>query len=390
MHSEPAAPRGAAEREAIREQLVRVLGSAHFKSSKHYPALLRYVVEHTLDDGAPQLKERALGIAVFGRDPNYDTNLDPVVRTSACEVRKRLAQYYGAPGREGEIRIDLPAGSYSPEFRIPEPVAAPEPARIATAPRAAAKWPRPSLLLIGATALGLAALAVMTAGTQGSRNAAERFWGPVWRAGESATICVSAPHSAGESTDPTYLQVMQTDRMAFADALAMARLSGVVREFGQRFEVRRGSSSTLADLQKGPLILIGAFNNPWTMRLTGQLRFSFDREPHVLGGVIRDRQNPSRLWAHHPDLPYSQLTQDYALVSRFVDQRTEQPVVVVAGLGRDGTIAAGEFVSEPRYLEMLSAVAPRGWERQNLQVVLSTELINGNAGPPKIVAKHFW
>src|SRR4051794_2844801 len=72
--------------DAIREQLARVLASPLFKSSKHYPGLLRYVIERTLEGGGTDLKERALGISVFGRDPNYDTNLDPVVRTTACEV----------------------------------------------------------------------------------------------------------------------------------------------------------------------------------------------------------------------------------------------------------------------------------------------------------------
>jgi hypothetical protein len=93
---------------------------------------------------------------------------------------------------------------------------------------------------------------------------------------------------------------------------------------------------------------------------------------------------------HHPEQPYSRIAEDYAIVSRFVDSRTEQAIVMVAGMGKDGTIAAGEFVTEPRYLDMLAAGAPKGWERKNLQVVIATELINGNAAPPRILATHFW
>jgi hypothetical protein len=59
-------------------------------------------------------------------------------------------------------------------------------------------------------------------------------------------------------------------------------------------------------------------------------------------------------------------------------------------MGKDGTIAAGEFVTEPRHLETLAAAAPKGWERRNLQVVIATELINGNAARPRILATHFW
>jgi len=51
-------------------------------------------VEQTLAGNEDNLKERTLGVEVFHRTPDYDTNLDPVVRLCAGEVRKRIAQYY--------------------------------------------------------------------------------------------------------------------------------------------------------------------------------------------------------------------------------------------------------------------------------------------------------
>src|SRR5665213_3111835 len=104
---------------AVREQLDRILASPLFKNSKRYPSLLRYVVEQVLDGHGSELKERTLGIEVFGRVPDYDTNIDPVVRISAAEIRKRIAQYYHDSGHVDEIRIDIPLGSYVPEFRAP-------------------------------------------------------------------------------------------------------------------------------------------------------------------------------------------------------------------------------------------------------------------------------
>src|SRR5690242_17881781 len=106
---------------AIREQVERITASAAFRSSKRYPDFLRYTVEHTLSGNIETIKERVLGVEVFGRDPNYDTSLDPVVRMTAAEVRKRLEQYYRARGREDEVRIDYPRGSYVPEFSWPKP-----------------------------------------------------------------------------------------------------------------------------------------------------------------------------------------------------------------------------------------------------------------------------
>src|ERR1039458_5576073 len=125
VRSEPSvSARGEAirpRREEVKAQLARLLASLLFQHSKHYPGFLRYVVNETLDGRGGFLKERALGAEVFGRDPDYDTNADPVVRTSASEVRKRIAQYYHEPGHESEIRIELASGSYTPEFRYAPP-----------------------------------------------------------------------------------------------------------------------------------------------------------------------------------------------------------------------------------------------------------------------------
>ena len=112
---------------AIREQLQRLLVHPLFANSKRYPALLSYAVEQTLLGNAAELKERSIGIEVFGRAPTYDANADPVVRITAGEVRKRLSLYYYDSSHAGELVIELPLGSYVPVFRQSEPVAA-EPA----------------------------------------------------------------------------------------------------------------------------------------------------------------------------------------------------------------------------------------------------------------------
>src|SRR5580700_5565626 len=111
----------------VREQLERLLAHPLFSNSKRYPALLAYTVEQTLKGNVSELKERSIGIEVFGRSPTYDANADPVVRITAGEVRKRLIQYYYDSSHDGELIIELPSGSYVPLFRIPEPPSLPEP-----------------------------------------------------------------------------------------------------------------------------------------------------------------------------------------------------------------------------------------------------------------------
>ena len=145
------------------------------------------------------------------------------------------------------------------------------------------------------------------------------------------------------------------------------------------------SSTTLADLRTGPAVLVGAFNNDWTMRLRDQLRFIFDHTGPDL--LIRDTQNSKQIWGG-PILPTEQIDHDYALITRVHDPTTGQLLVVAGGIHNVGTIAASEFLSDPHYMETVEAKAPRGWWQKNLQIVLSTRVIEGSPAPPTLEAVH--
>ena len=99
------------DRLEVKEELERILASPPFRNSRRYPALLRYVVEKTLSGEIVDLKERTLGIEVFHRTADYDTNADPVVRFSAGEIRRRIAQFYQEQDGHGPIEIALPIGT---------------------------------------------------------------------------------------------------------------------------------------------------------------------------------------------------------------------------------------------------------------------------------------
>ena len=93
------------ERTAIQEQLERLLSNSHFNQSRRFPSFLRFVIDQTLLGQTDLLKERTLGIEIFGREADYDTASDPIVRVTATEIRKRIAQYYQEPGHETELRV---------------------------------------------------------------------------------------------------------------------------------------------------------------------------------------------------------------------------------------------------------------------------------------------
>lgn len=106
----------------IRLQLGRILASATFSSADRMSGFLRYVVERTLAGEGDQIKEYVIGVAVFGRGEDYDPRLDSIVRVEARRLRTKLDEYYAADGRDDQIVISIPRGSYAPTFeeRVPE------------------------------------------------------------------------------------------------------------------------------------------------------------------------------------------------------------------------------------------------------------------------------
>ena len=103
--------------EAILAELEKVLSSLAFRSAPRPSGLLRYAVNQTLAGKAAEVKEYAVGIAVFGRDESFDPRLDGIVRVEATKLRSRLASYYETEGRDDPIRIEFPKGHYLASFR---------------------------------------------------------------------------------------------------------------------------------------------------------------------------------------------------------------------------------------------------------------------------------
>ena len=102
--------------EDIREHLEEILRSKAFEQSSRSSRFLRFVVDEVLAGRGGRLKETALGIAVFDREPTYDPKTDPVVRNAARRLRVRLEQYYAGEGASSPFRISLPKGGYAAVF----------------------------------------------------------------------------------------------------------------------------------------------------------------------------------------------------------------------------------------------------------------------------------
>ncbi len=400
----------------VREQLRRLVAHPLFTNSKRYPVLLTYTVEQTLLGNASELKERTIGIEAFGREPVYDVNLDPVVRTAAAEVRKRLSQYYYNPDHAGELVIELPIGSYVPTFREPvvshmgfaaEPLVA---EKVESLPKDSVfqsltdakaeqahsrlvtrRWIPIAIALLVAALVGFSVGRVRLpsqAADAGEPSNMSRFWQPITGTSSRVTYCLGAPTDSVDLQSRTF-PVSEGGSLNTYDVITLARsLVPLVPKNGQ-FRVLAASDTGFAQLREGPFVLIGAFDNPWTMRITQDLPMGFEFDNHVREVVDR-KSSPKKIWTLLWQVPGKSLVRDYAIVARLHDTVTGEPVIILAGILGEGTEAASEVVSNPAYLDAMLQKAPKNWDQLNLEAVIEANVIDGHPGPPTIITVETW
>jgi hypothetical protein len=408
---------GEKERADVQRQLDRLLENPHFSNSRRFPSFLRFIVQEELEGRGDQLKERTLGIEVFGREPGYDTTSDPIVRVTAAEIRKRIAQYYQDSGSPDELRISLPPGSYVPHFEWPKTQAVPDPSAsfdskaadqhspplelppqltLQQKPPAPRNW-HASWLVTGCLLAGMLGAAGWS-WIHYRPSTLDRFWAPVLESGDPVAVCFPQSSIDGitlrDSADPSQQRHMdeKLNGVIVDDLQPLVSLSGLLEMRHQRYNLIGESTATLTDLRNGPAIFLGAFDNAWTLRLSRGLRFRFGNDPEMTHFWIEDTQSPVHTrWSI--DRKLQQATnnyRDYAIVARFRDANTGELAVIAAGIARGGTVAAGEFLTQPGDMDSIRSQAPANWAGQNMEFVLSTEIIDGRSSPPKIEATYFW
>jgi hypothetical protein len=174
------------------------------------------------------------------------------------------------------------------------------------------------------------------------------------------------------------------------DSITLANVAGIFRDDKKAFTVRPEGSTTFADLQKGPVVLLGAFDNDWTMRVTESMRFHFNLDADKHKWWIADRQKPDEEIGMLRMAVERTTTSDYAIVARLFDPLTRQPTMVIAGVSPYGTHAAAEFLINPQYLDEFSKKAPHDWQTKNMELLIYTNIVDNEAGPPRVVASYFW
>ncbi len=416
--------------ELVLAELERILSSRHFRNAVRSRQFLDFVVRHAVEGHAEELKERTIGAEVFHRAPGYATGDDPVVRVQAGEVRRRLEQYYQGSGDDSAVRIELPVGSYAPNIRwMPAEIAATEGKKEAH-PASGLLSRRPvygriswrwvalgtGILLL----LGMGFVLVNSRSVARQKTLTDQFWAPAFATPQPVLICVAKPvvyrpalqlyQRYARNHPGTFQneversnQVLPLEQnepvqwgqmlpypdygVAVGDAYSAVGVSGLLGQLGKPSQVRIGTNYSFEDLRNSPDVIIGAFNNKWTMQMVPALHFAFVEAAGEYS--IREQAPNGRVW--RSNLRDSErFGEDYAIVARLLDSKTGQFTVIAAGLTSSGTQAAGEFVSNRDILEKSLRAAPPEWQKKNLELVLETTVTDSTPGPPQVVASFAW
>jgi len=279
------------------------------------------------------------------------------------------------------------------------------------------RWAITALGLVILAGLVLTGITIYRAKTQ--QSVLQKFWAPAISSPEPVLICLAKPavyrpsvklYQRHSKTPEVFLgqfarltqkpELGPDDKLnwsdleeypdyglASGDVYTAIRLSSLFGQIGKKNQVRIGGDYSFEDLRSSPAVVIGAFNNRWTMQVTSNLHFVFADEGNE--SLIREQGPSGKRWRSKTD-SNGKATEDYAVVTRLLNSNTGQFVVVAAGIKSYGTQAAGEFVSNPEYLQSaLRTVAP-GWEGRNIQFVLQTAVTDGLPSPPEVAAIYVW
>jgi hypothetical protein len=456
-HSHADWPRGSTrepDQASIERELELILASHFFHASKRSQQFLKFVVRYRLEGNEEPLKERLIGTVLYNRPAGYATGDDSVVRVQAGEVRRRLEQYYQERPASSLVHIDLPLGSYAPEFRwnsvLPPVMEDHSDSEVVIGKQLSLVSGSPKKILWVA---GLACTLLLVGTVIGSRihdrkpteTVINQFWSPVFSTSKPVLICLPKPifyrpstalFKRSERVEGEFDKEVDRmngrphlrsgDRISWGDMVeygdfgvskgdvkAAFRLSNLLAKLGKDTELRIGSDYGWDDLRNASAIVIGAFSNPWSMKIISGLQFSFVE--HNSGSAQKsgsqptkpeDRLSPGeedaqslrieeqgasgRSWSSNYDPRTSILTEDYGLISRLVNSSTGQFVVSVAGITAPGSEAAAEVASSQEELQRALRNAAPDWYRKNVQIVVKTTVVDGVAGPPEIVAVNVW
>jgi hypothetical protein len=199
------------------------------------------------------------------------------------------------------------------------------------------------------------------------------------------------PDGRSQSVEPD--PPLQTDifrashYIYLGDASSAMRACSVLNRSGVECQLKSAAATDLSNIHAQAAVFVGAYNNPWVLRITQSLPYRFG---DIVCKCILDSKTGARVGDVDFSVPRDRITTDYSIVARLHSDVTDGPAMIIAGIGPMSTEAAAEFASLPERSAELLALASKEWRGVNVEVVLATDVVNGIPGHTRILRTAFW
>lgn len=435
--------------EEVRQLLERILCSRQFSNAPKKQKFLQLICEAYLDGRASELSEYSIGYQVFDRSETYDPALDSIVRVGAHELRKKLERYYKSEGKNDEILLEIPSGSYIPIFtRLKQAPEATEPTKDAPSmPPLSGHIGRIGhiggktwiTLLLSLALVFLMIAVVMLAlsnrqlrrqikeGTQPKGFAAvyEPVWEPFLK-DESPTLLVlsnppvyrfwnpadhkslsnisinltPAETAALEETlgrerfvlkhNPLSRLVLSYDEYTgVGEAVGLYRLTTLFKGLGKEAMLKQSRTVSAEDLKNHNVILLGSV---WVNEWSGKNLITEDFGSGASATIVNYNPLPGeeREYGAKFDGETGRLTEDYGLITVKPNISEKNTIMVLAGTHSEGTEAAAEYLTSEDHLRRLNQrlLSLKSPSPRYFQVLLKVKVDNGIPTIISIVTVH--
>lgn len=418
---------------AVRDHLHSIIESPAFKGSRRGQAFLQYIVDKALQGEIEALKERVLGVELFGRPTTYDTSEDAIVRVTASDLRRRLHQFYSDTESNGPVRIELPSGSYIPEFRLieqrtpPIEVASPpempalSPPVLAELPKQSRAKPFPRMAIFAAILSIAFASLIWKDWFSGPQYSPAKFqpWATLLHAGRNTRIVFCDPDislvqhllgfrmtlsdyanrrywPAGSRLTPDTqktVSALRGTKVAFVDSTIALNISSLAATAGHAVKTHTARGLQLLDFKTDDnFVLLGSpRSNPWLALFTDKLDFQFDFDTATNQEIIVNRRRLNgELSRYLPTAQGGGTGQAYAVLGFVANPGQQGNVLLLAGTNAEATEAAGNLATNvellTRTLKAHGIDASRA--PQHFEMLLRVSTMAGTPNAFEVIACH--
>jgi hypothetical protein len=371
--------------------LAAALASESFARSEQLRAFLSFVCEMEMVGRAAELTEYLIGVKALGRPADFSPLGDSSVRTRAYELRQRLARFYSAENPDASVRIELPKGSYAPDYLVRP--AAPAPAPIPSPVRAPRRFHLPAGSLVGfalgvAVSSTIALLLAWRGGSGGVDPVLKQAWAPLIAKDAEVVMCVGSPlhlqvtpyASSGPEDRPVFpappdlyplfirfrelpkgakLQLEPVQKaIPLGSVEAVARVMTALQSLRARTRILPETTSPLSALRGKSAVVFGSTwysrsvstlleKTPWTIR--------WDEEAQEVGLIGQGARYGAKFVPRRG--PRGEFEEVFGLVSVLQNESSpdgDRSIVVFSGLTSVGIFGAATFFTSGRDLRLLA------------------------------------